>query len=191
MLHNIKHVSNYSILIFDLDGTLLHLDIDWLGYAEGMLKLVNGIDNSIRIPMPTIRPRSMELYNQAIIRYGNPIKKTLDRYCSKWELSHYVRFTKNQPVVDILANHLACQRCYIWTSQNKDTTIKVLKEAKLDVYVEAIIAKEDVCLLKPNPDGFNRIHQKENKNKKQYVLIGDSFSDQLAAKAAGIDFIQV
>jgi phosphoglycolate phosphatase-like HAD superfamily hydrolase len=191
MLINFKHASKYTVLIFDLDGTLLHLHINWLGYAEGMLGLVNSIDKSIKIPMPTIYPRSMELYNQAIIKLGIPFKKTLDDYCSKWESSHLINFTLNQPVVNILTTHLAYQRCYIWTSQNKSTTRKVTKDAKLDDYLEAIVAKEDVCLLKPNLDGFNLIHQKEKLNKEQYVLIGDSFSDQLAAKAAGIDFIQV
>lgn len=52
-----------------------------------------------------------------------------------------------------------------------------------------IVARDDVRLLKPNPEGWQHIYGNESLG--EYLLVGDSANDRGAAGAVGIDYFEI
>lgn len=68
--------------------------------------------------------------------------------------------------------------------------MKTLFKYNLNDKFTKIITRDDVKYLKPNPEGFGKIHDPIMPLEK-YLLIGDSYSDEKAAEAAKIDFYKI
>jgi HAD superfamily hydrolase (TIGR01509 family) len=56
---------------------------------------------------------------------------------------------------------------------------------------ECVVGKEHVHYCKPNTEGFNVLQEKVAIKYEETVFIGDSAADSGAAKALGIDYLDV
>lgn len=52
------------------------------------------------------------------------------------------------------------------------------------------MTRSDVQLVKPDPEGFGLIYE-SGQDKEQYLMVGNSSSDEGMAQAAEIDFYKV
>jgi len=182
-----KHVKKY--VVFDLDSTLAQLKIDLSGFRKGVWETVASFDEPLTKKVPFEPWKHIELVTKAVKRHGKLAKKALDAFNEQYELSHYSGYIPNTPLLDIIR----CNNQYvyfIWTSNSAKTIQPFLEKEKLSPYFKDIITRERVGLIKPAPDGFRFIYNPKT-DKKEYVLVGDNFTDEGAARAAGIDFFLI
>jgi len=178
-------------IIFDLDGTLANLLIDWKGFRKNLRKIVATVDRKVAREIPDRSGVSNLLYNHAIMKRGEKARKLVLKYCESWERNHFKGIKLNKELVNFIKKNKRKYKFFIWSANNRKTVIKVLKQLNILSCVKKIITKEEVVLLKPWPDGFYLIADLKKQEHKDFLMVGDSDNDRLAAKAVGIDFFEV
>ena len=63
-----------------------------------------------------------------------------------------------------------------------------LERCGLDGYVDAVLGKDDVSRGKPDPEGILLLSERFGVAPEDILYVGDSYTDQQAAEAAGVDF---
>jgi len=66
---------------------------------------------------------------------------------------------------------------------------EIIKRWSLYKYFDLIITAMDVSQPKPNPEGLNKVLSAFNLSPEEALFVGDSSSDELAAKQAQIPFV--
>src|SRR3989344_7011500 len=178
--------SEKTHLIFDFDETLIKLILPWEKAIEKIRKELASLDETIckdyeqgKIPFSLLQNKYVSLFG----------KKALDLL-----IKNEIEFEKNclegvivnKELIDFVKN-LSGRELLIWSSNTKPTINKFLRERKVFEKFKKIVSREDVKLLKPEIDGFNLLYDSKV-SKKNYLFIGDSKFDRVAAKSAGIDF---
>lgn len=182
-LHLKKH------LIFDLDCTLAKLNIDWSTYRQELWDTVSTFDKPLTQEVPFEPWSGIELTNKAIQKHGKKVKQILDKFNESYELTHYHGYTANPTLFDFVKKNTT-HTLFLWTS-NQEKTIQhfLMNEGFFDVF-NKIITRDMVTHIKPYPDGFSQIYI-PGTDKKDYLMIGDNFTDKEAAASVGIDFFLV
>jgi len=178
-------------LIFDLDETLVTLHIDWSKFREGLWQKVSAIDQKLVKEVLNRSGMASMLYNKAIINHGSKAKEIVMNYWARYEVKYFSGITKNKTLIDFLKKNSNKYNFYIWTSNTKRIVNKVIRELSIASDIKKVITQEDVNLLKPYPDGFYLIYNSGTQEREDYLMIGDSDNDKLAAKAAEIDFLRI
>lgn len=185
MLHPKKY------LIFDLDHTLVRLEIDWSTYRREIFDLVATFDKPLTELVLFTPFAGLELSNRVIKKHGEFAKKKINAFVEKYETTHYAGYTPNTELLSFIRTHAKKNyRFFIWTSNARKTFDDLLiKEHVQDVFTR-IVDRCAVSLLKPEIDGFKLI-QIPHAPLNDYLMIGDNFTDEGAAEKAGIDFFKV
>ena len=171
-------------LIFDFDETIFKLLLPWdkgLIYAEE--QLIN-LDKSIYERYFLGKIDLNKAQNEYISKFGKKAWDLIYKNNLRFETEYYQGVEVNQELVDFIKK--SKYKMFIWSANTKKIIEKVLKEYKLLDKFKKIVARDDVNLLKPNPEGFSKIYDPKVA-KEKYVFIGDSLNDKLAAQKAGID----
>ena len=156
-------------IIFDLDGTLYHLEVDWpnLSYSlqqEGFVD--QDLDSQLRAVSAAGREDLVEL-------------------AKRFELEGVQR---GQPVAgaqELLTNLDPNLRLGLFTRNFRRTASDAL--ARLGVRRPiAVRAREDVNRSKPHPEGLSTLLTELAVEPQFALAVGDSYHDVQASKAAGI-----
>ncbi|MEA2701351.1 MAG: hypothetical protein QOE22_60 [Candidatus Parcubacteria bacterium] len=172
-------------VIFDFDLTIGRLVTDWAEWRKAVWELVKTFDSSSTYGLEQITHASQ---NDLILKYGPVFKKDLDEVNEKLESSSIDSFVPNDKVVAFIQS--TDKNLYLWPSNSHPTVSKYLKPLGIEKKFQAIVTREQVSLLKPDPEGFSLIHNSINALH-DYVLVGDSQSDATAALNAGMRFVHV
>lgn len=73
------------------------------------------------------------------------------------------------------------------SSTPRELLNKELKYTKLNNFFSITLAGDEITKHKPDPEGFNKIIESGNLNRKNTIILGDSHNDILASKNANID----
>jgi HAD superfamily hydrolase (TIGR01509 family) len=153
------------LLVFDFDGTLLHLDVDWaavrraldtgatgetVGTAIQRLRLAG--DEAALAPVT-----DAELAGLGEARLDPAVAGTLTALATRY---HLAVFTRNSRTV--------------------------VERAFAAVEPPYIVGREDVAAIKPDPAGLHRVLDHFGVEPGQAVLVGDTYHDVAAAHAAGV-----
>jgi len=176
-------------LIFDLDRTLARLEIDWSTYRREIFDIVATFDSHLSASTPFEAHMGIRLANEAVQKHGKKAKTVLDAFNETYELTHYHGYTPNPALLSFIRAHKNHYSFFLWTANCRKTILDFLQKEQLTGTFKKIITLDDVDYVKPDPDGFTKIYDREN-NKDHYLMIGDRFTDEGAAKAAGIDYWQ-
>ena len=65
----------------------------------------------------------------------------------------------------------------------------MLDKLGIEQHFDVIVARDDVRLLKPSPEGWQHIYGDEPLS--EYLFVGDSANDHGAAVAVGIDYFEI
>jgi phosphoglycolate phosphatase len=76
----------------------------------------------------------------------------------------------------------------IWTNNDRVVADHVLDRFALRPHLDLVVTRDDVRRLKPDPDGL-RVVRERWPDAERVVVVGDSWVDGLAARAAGVPFI--
>lgn len=79
---------------------------------------------------------------------------------------------------------------FLWSSNTYEVIEKVLREHGLLKKFKKFMTRSNLKFLKPNIEAFDAIYDPKI-SKKNYLFIGDSLSDEIAAKNCGIEFFKV
>lgn len=69
--------------------------------------------------------------------------------------------------------------------------VDILEAFEVYEYFDLIITQEDVRKTKPDPEGYLLAIEKSKVIKQNAIIFEDSETGMLAAKASGIDYVQV
>ncbi len=178
--HSKKH------LIFDFDGTLVDLLVDWQFWLDSLMTYFHSYE-----PSCVEADFFAAEQNYFIAQYGPEVKKKIDEVGYEAEHHHSRGFIPRQELISLLPRLKEKYSLSIWSSNNRLTITPILEELGLDKYFDLIVPINDVALIKPAPDGFELIKNKYPYSPVDYLMIGDSRADAGAAQASGIDFFNV
>ncbi|MFH0773022.1 MAG: HAD hydrolase-like protein [bacterium] len=185
-----EHPKKY--LIFDLDRTLARLEIDWSTYGRDIFDLVATFDKPLAEQVPFVPFSGLTLTNKAIQKHGVRAKEIIDAFVQRYESTHYSGYTPNIKLLSFIRTHNSGDYLYfIWTSNMKKTCVEFIEKECLQNTFSRIVDRGSVSLLKPEAEGFHLIHQSIDSSLDHYLMIGDAFTDEEAAKNAGIDFLKI
>ena len=176
-----------NIIIFDLDGTIVRLPVDWMSLREKLFDEYkktyreNCSFESISTCLNKIVEKNdeevLENFFEIIRQYeleniydNQPIKETI------FFLDNLEKFGLNKSV-----------KLAILSLNTRRTILSSLKLAKIKDKFDYIIGREDVRKWKPDPEGILRIQDFYNAKKEEMIYFGDLKKDILTGKSAGID----
>lgn len=177
-------------LIFDFDATLFLLLLPWETWGMSMRETLSKIDASIWDAWHNREINISELQNQYVDTYGDEALQIILEHNERFERELLQGWEPHADLLQTVKNVDTGIKKYVWSSNTREVINLVLKEERLTHLFEGIVSRDDVTLLKPDPEGFYKLWNPEV-NKNQYLMVGDSKADRQAAKSAGIDFFYV
>jgi phosphoglycolate phosphatase len=177
-----------SLIIFDLDGTLVDTSLDLTNSLNAALS-PHGLE-------PLTKERTKELVGEGV---SNLITKILapekredlfDRVLGDF-IAHYTEHVADESapypgVMDTLNGRLSDYRKAVLTNKRTNLSVKLLEALGMMEHFELVAGPEDVPAQKPDPAGALHLLDKLGADKDEAVLVGDSEFDVLTGRNAGI-----
>ena len=181
-----------QLIVFDLDGTLIQSDIDYMGVRDELrliLKTLLSKDefNEVQNTIYTIL-ELVELIDKNDSS-GRLFKKAW-ALVEDYEIKGYEKAFIFDNVIETLkrlrnSNYLIV----IYTNNSRKLTNYALEKFGLETYVDFVLTRDEVENCKPDPEGLFTIMDKFNQNKENTIFVGDSWVDAETASNAAIEFV--
>lgn len=189
----IRYFNDISLIIFDLDGTLVDTAPDIVESVKFILKHFNCEEKTDKEIASCIGGGARNVLRKAM---GSQAEKHLDEaiilfksYYTKNCAIHSSLYLHAKDLLDILySNKKSIALC---TLKTREATLQILQTFKIDRYFQVVVTADDVQKPKPNPQGIQIILDKLNIPKEDTVMIGDTDGDILAGKNAKVKTIGV
>lgn len=173
-------------LVFDFDETLYHLKLPWGEFITRLEHRLKPMDEGIFAAFAQGDLGLGTMQNAYIKKYGNTAREIIIREMLEFE-KHLTGAPANPELTAWVKEHSKDFRMSIWSSNSSEIIRRVLSENGLHDVFAPIISRLEVDMLKPVPEGFEKIHE-HHVPKSAYLMIGNSRADLEAAQNAGIDF---
>lgn len=185
-----KHFfNNYDAVIFDFDGTIVDLDIDWKSAKEVLLEFLKNFDYNLFLSLDKKKIGGAEKINIFLEKYGEVFKKSISNLTTGIEKKFLKSWKEKEGVVkNIKKLKKSGIKLFIWTLNTKPTVNKALKVLNInnDVFT-SIISFESGVYVKPNIVCLTKTLREFNI--KNPIYIGDSYYDVIASKKAKIKYL--
>ena len=176
-----------NIIVFDLDGTIVRLSVDWMSLKE---KLYNDYK---KIYSENCSFESISTCLSKLVEKGD--EEVLGNFFEIIRQYELVNIYDNQPIKDTIffINNLEIfgldksVKLAILSLNTRKTIVTSLKLANISYKFDYIIGREDVRNWKPDPEGLLRIQDFYKVKKEEMIYFGDLKKDILTGKSAGID----
>jgi len=175
-----KHV------IFDFDGTICKLLVDWKNWCRE-IEALNVLYETGADPAVV---GFQEIQNICVKKGGKEARDRITEIGYRNETEYYTGYRLLPVALPLIALAKKYTRLSLWTSNNSRTVLPILAELNIADAFEKIVARNDVSLIKPDPEGFQLMYDTNNP-KAEYLIIGDRKADEDAGRNAGIDFINI
>lgn len=182
-----------KLAIFDMDGTLFDTkDVNYRAYKFAIEQCgfnvhidykfycdyCNG--NNYKVFLPKIIPQITQSQMEQIHDYKKNKYESCLKYARKNEiLFSMIRSLRNEFIIALV------------TTASKKNVVDILEAFEVHEYFDLIITQEDVQKTKPDPEGYLLAIDKTKVIKQNAIIFEDSETGMLAAKASGIDYVQV
>jgi len=169
--------SNKRFIIFDLDGTIVKLNVDWVALRE---KLLNDYK---KIYSENCSFESISAcLNKVVEKDDEEVLEKFFKIICQYELEN---IHATQPMIETVffINNLETfgidksVKLAILSLNIRETIITSLKLAKIFVKFDLIIGREDVRKWKPDPVGLLRIQDFYKAKKEEMIYFGDLKKD--------------
>ncbi|WP_436935496.1 HAD family hydrolase [Halovenus marina] len=165
----------YEALVYDLDGTLVHLDVDWDVVGTEIAS--------------ALRARGVDVDTTSVWEL---LERSED--AGHWEAAEEIlvrherdgaRSSRRLALADELPASVPVGVC----SLNCEASARIALELHgLDSHVGAIVGRDTVSTRKPDPEPLLEAIRGLGAEPTQSLFIGDSESDAITAERAGVDF---
>lgn len=189
LLRDYLQIKLKTHLIFDFDKTLFKLILDWDRYFNFIENELIRIDKSIFWKYRGDEISWSEMQNLYISQYGTEVQKLIYQNNIKAETKLLTGIKVNKELIDFIKEP-SSYKMFIWSSNVKPVISKILRNYGLLGKFNKIVGRLDLVLLKPEPEGFEKICE-PNISRDKYLMIGNSLADKEAAKRIGIDLFLV
>lgn len=162
---------NLKVIIFDFDGTLHRLELDWAAAR-----------NSLETKEEETLGAAVERHKKK--RNTGPLDKL--SALEDEALSNQLLGVSTKETLSYLKNKY---KLAILSRNSAVAIKKFMKKNRVDI--DYILGREDVDNLKPHPEGISQILNHFKCSPTQAILIGDTWHDLLSARAAGLNCIIV
>jgi HAD superfamily hydrolase (TIGR01549 family) len=180
-----SYLNKKKYFVFDFDRTLAKMEIDWNGWHAGISKIYTKYDPNHGY----VQGKNPHIYhNQLVTAHGDQLLQEVRDFNRQYESQYLTGFTPNTEVIQFILENPSIT-FYVYSSNSKPTVTRGLDELGISKSIRAVISKDDVKFVKPNPEGFFLLENFEG-NEEEFLMIGDSSADRGAAEAAGIDFLE-
>ena len=177
---------NKKHIIFDFDGTICKLLINWQSWYQEMEALSEYYKTEVTVAEVGFQ----KIQNAYIEKGGEEARNKILEINYRNEKQHYTGYELLPVALPLLELVKKCATVYVWTSNDHRTIDPILVELGMDNFFTKVVARNDVTFIKPDPEGFSLIYDEKNP-KTEYLIIGDSDADEGAAQNAGIDFLNI
>lgn len=174
----ISKISKYKGAIFDLDGTLVNLNVDWPKLKQKLTKYCHS-KKGINIEFTPLDQKLLYIKDSlgedsylALLKIISSFEAKETNYKFNRELINYINSATQQKIAVYSMNTKKCI----------DNIFKKYFQRKPDI----VISKENCSGLKPKEKDILRIINRWNFKKEDVVFIGNSKSDLISGKKAGV-----
>jgi HAD superfamily hydrolase (TIGR01509 family) len=162
----------YSAFLFDLDGTLIRMKLNFARMREDLTKMVGRMDGnlleSIEL-MPEGRLRTKAL------RYINTQERRAAAASEGMEgAKECLTYLKEKN-----------KKIGVITRNNRKSSLVSLEKAAITEYVDLILSRDDVERVKPNPDHILIALRELGEQPENSVVVGDHHFEIEAGKKSG------
>ena len=176
--------NKYDSIIFDFDGTISKIKVDWVGVREALHNhFLN--EHNTNIDFTSYSGGLSEVDSL----FGEKGNEEANAICYQYESASIRESKHNFKCINLVKNFRGIK--VIWSSNQS----KVIKDILLSLDIldqfKVIVGKDDVRKAKPHYEGYYIIQKHVEINPKKTLFIGDSPSDQQAAEKLSIDYIDV
>jgi phosphoglycolate phosphatase len=168
-------VSEYDAIVYDLDGTLVRLDVDWKAVRERTAAVLTARDVDVgEADIWTIRERAAD----------NGLLDRVDDVIAEFERDG-ARSADSLPLAAMLPHEVPVGVC----SLNAESACRIALELHgLDGYVDSVVGRGTVGTVKPDPEPLLYVLDALDVPPERALFVGDSDSDSVAADRAGMAF---
>ena len=184
-------LSRAEAIIFDLDGTLFNLAIDWQDIRHHIME---GYFQQYGQNMPELT-YFFQIYEFIEMQHGKEATLPYLQYQAAEELSavqefHYAPTWLATNGMNLIAQYIRFDTFFGIVSGNfHETIVEILTHFNMLERFRVIIGRNDVNHMKPNPEGLFRIIDGYDLSPDTVLFIGDMDVDKEAAKRAHIPFL--
>ena len=168
-------MDEYEAVVYDLDGTLVRLDVDWDTVHAAVVERLDeyGVDVGDR-----------NLWDILDVAAERGVKDVVEETIAAFE-HEGAKASRRLPLADELPLGVPVAVC----SLNCEAACRVaLERHDLDRHVDAVVGRDTVARHKPNPEPLLYAIESVGAHPEQTLFVGDSDSDREAAAAAGTAF---
>ncbi|GAB7020039.1 HAD family hydrolase [Halostagnicola bangensis] len=169
-------MTEYDAVVYDLDGTLVDLAVDWKAVAIDVLAVYS---------YDGVEPPSTELWDMLDASSSVGLASEIEETIADHEREGARRSERLAHADDLLEREVPVGVC----SLNCEAACRIaLEEHGLADAVGAVVGRDTMPMRKPDPEPLIETIRSLSVNPTTTLFVGDSERDELAAERAGIDF---
>lgn len=176
-------------IIVDFDETLGLIHASWDIWRKELRARLKRIDEELIAKYES--GSTILLLNDFVARYGKQARNIILPYIAYYESNFIEKIALNNELIYFIKNSYSRYYFYIWSSNMGNTIRKFLKANQLSQLFKKIVSRDKVMLTKPHPEGFSYIFNPDKHQHKDFLLVGDSLFDEMAARSVGVDYYKV
>jgi pyrophosphatase PpaX len=171
-------------VVFDLDGTLV----------DSMPMVLRAYAHALEPFVPPMSPHDL------FLRLGAPPERTFAEMLAgptevavamqrlvEYSSSHWHHIQAFQGMHDVLRDlRAAARRTGIWTGRDRRSTEAIMREHRLEAWVEELVCGDDLPSHKPDPAGLSAVLDRLGARPHEVFFAGDADVDVLAGHAIGV-----
>lgn len=170
---------SFDAKLYDLDGTLVRLAVDWVEVEREIASILRdaGAD-----------PDGLVTYELVDAAEEVGVRPAVEAVLSRHERAG-ARRAERLPTADELLEDGVPTGV---VSLNEETAVRIALESEsLDEAVDVVVGRDTVATRKPDPEPILTALEALAVTPEKALFVGDSDSDELAARRAGVAFRRV
>jgi phosphoglycolate phosphatase len=188
-------MKNIELIIFDLDGCMVHTQPDIALAFQNTAKEIGNVDISLEYAGGLIGGGAKKAMERVFCPDRPDLVEPAVAYFKKSYLNNCCELSKPYPgVVEILEHFKGKVKLAVATAKIRSATERILKKLGLlglFDYFDCLVCDEDMTKMKPDPECIHIILNKLGIQPENAVMVGDMKTDVMAARAAGAGAIAV
>jgi HAD superfamily hydrolase (TIGR01549 family) len=174
-------------VIFDLDGTIAKLHVDWELMKLDIKRYLHSNYNVVKAPK-----NLNEDLDDTLEKLGKEAESGVNRIIEEHELRNMEEVEAIKDTITLIKKFKDNGKKLVVFSTNMRRTVEtVLSNLGLDKYFDFIVAREDVKRHKPNPEGLSKIINHLRVSKSRVLYIGNDWKDTKVGKSIGVKVIKI
>ena len=160
-----KLTRSYKLIVLDLDGTLVDLNVDWVNLRKEL--------------------ESLFLEDTGELTQFSPLNQKLLRSIERYELEEK-NYVVNHRLIQLIEN--SDHKIAIY-SMNSEKCVRAFVKKNLTKKPEIIISKETCTEPKPTGADLKKLINQINLEQKDVLFIGNTEEDRLSGRLAKVDTV--